>query len=357
MPTHGRRRGAARGQGRRPSSRRSGARARVTDRAFGALADERVRRAHRARPRLADASSSSARHGGRGPRVPTDRRRPGRTARARTREPADRRSRPATLVMVDAGACSTATAPTARAPSRRAAPDELARCVRRLPRRAARRRSTASAPGSTGVEADAARARRDRRRRLRRALRPRARPRRRPRGPRGAAALDRSRATRSRRATSSRSSRGSTSRAVGGVRIEDLVVVTRGRLGAPDALPQGARHASAEARYTRRRMAETVNTNQFRNGMHIELDGERWRIVEFQHVKPGKGGAFVRTKLKSLDSGAVVDTHLPRRREVHAHPHRGEEGAVPLRRGRRRRLHGRRRPTSSSTSRASRSPT
>ena len=54
-------------------------------------------------------------------------------------------------------------------------------------------------------------------------------------------------------------------------------------------------------------MAETVNTNQFRNGMHIELDGSVWRIVEFQHVKPGKGGAFVRTKLKALESGAVVD--------------------------------------------------
>src|ERR671916_1778166 len=54
-------------------------------------------------------------------------------------------------------------------------------------------------------------------------------------------------------------------------------------------------------------MAEVVNTNQFKNGMHIELDGDVWRIVEFQHVKPGKGGAFVRTKLKALDSGAVVD--------------------------------------------------
>ena len=41
--------------------------------------------------------------------------------------------------------------------------------------------------------------------------------------------------------------------------------------------------------------------------MHVELDGQVWRIVEFQHVKPGKGGAFVRTKLKSLDAGAVVD--------------------------------------------------
>ncbi len=41
--------------------------------------------------------------------------------------------------------------------------------------------------------------------------------------------------------------------------------------------------------------------------MHVELEGQVWRIVEFQHVKPGKGGAFVRTKLKNLGSGAVVD--------------------------------------------------
>ena len=54
-------------------------------------------------------------------------------------------------------------------------------------------------------------------------------------------------------------------------------------------------------------MAETVDTNSFKNGMHIELDGKVWRIVEFQHVKPGKGGAFVRTKVKSIDSGSVVD--------------------------------------------------
>jgi elongation factor P len=50
-----------------------------------------------------------------------------------------------------------------------------------------------------------------------------------------------------------------------------------------------------------------VSTNQFRNGMHVELEGQVWRIVEFQHVKPGKGGAFVRTRLKNMDSGAVVD--------------------------------------------------
>jgi len=50
-----------------------------------------------------------------------------------------------------------------------------------------------------------------------------------------------------------------------------------------------------------------ISTNQFKNGMHIDVDGTVYRIVEFQHVKPGKGGAFVRTKLKALESGAVVD--------------------------------------------------
>ena len=54
-------------------------------------------------------------------------------------------------------------------------------------------------------------------------------------------------------------------------------------------------------------MAEVVNTNQFKTGMHIEHRGAMWRIVDFQHVKPGKGGAFVRTKLKNLDNGAVVE--------------------------------------------------
>ena len=54
-------------------------------------------------------------------------------------------------------------------------------------------------------------------------------------------------------------------------------------------------------------MADQVDTNSFKNGMHIELDGKVWRILEFQHVKPGKGGAFVRTKLKALGAGNVVD--------------------------------------------------
>ncbi len=50
-----------------------------------------------------------------------------------------------------------------------------------------------------------------------------------------------------------------------------------------------------------------ISTNQFKNGTHIEVDGTIYRIVEFQHVKPGKGGAFVRTKLRKLDDGSVQD--------------------------------------------------
>ena len=54
-------------------------------------------------------------------------------------------------------------------------------------------------------------------------------------------------------------------------------------------------------------MADMVDTNSFKNGMHIELDGKVWRILEFQHVKPGKGGAFVRTKLRRVEDGSVQD--------------------------------------------------
>ncbi|HUE27987.1 MAG TPA: elongation factor P [Solirubrobacteraceae bacterium] len=50
-----------------------------------------------------------------------------------------------------------------------------------------------------------------------------------------------------------------------------------------------------------------ITTNQFRNGTHIDVDGTIYKIVEFQHVKPGKGGAFVRTKLRRAADGAVID--------------------------------------------------
>ena len=50
-----------------------------------------------------------------------------------------------------------------------------------------------------------------------------------------------------------------------------------------------------------------ISTADFRNGSRLELDGVPFQIVEFQHVKPGKGGAFVRTKLKSYTTGNVID--------------------------------------------------
>jgi elongation factor P len=50
-----------------------------------------------------------------------------------------------------------------------------------------------------------------------------------------------------------------------------------------------------------------ISTADFRNGSRLELAGEPYFIVEFQHVKPGKGGAFVRTKLKSYKTGNVID--------------------------------------------------
>src|SRR5438067_11158714 len=51
----------------------------------------------------------------------------------------------------------------------------------------------------------------------------------------------------------------------------------------------------------------TISTNDLRNGMTLRIDGGLFGVVEFQHVKPGKGGAFVRTKLKNTRTGAVTE--------------------------------------------------
>ena len=50
-----------------------------------------------------------------------------------------------------------------------------------------------------------------------------------------------------------------------------------------------------------------ISTNQLKNGNHIEVDGTVFKVLDFQHVKPGKGGAFVRTKLRRAADGAVID--------------------------------------------------
>jgi elongation factor P len=63
-------------------------------------------------------------------------------------------------------------------------------------------------------------------------------------------------------------------------------------------------HAKAEPQICRQNV---LSTNQFKNGNHIEVDGTVFKVLEFQHVKPGKGGAFVRTRLRRAADGAVID--------------------------------------------------
>ena len=86
----------------------------------------------------------------------------------------------------------------------------------------------------------------------------------------------------------------------GGVRIEDVLIV-------------GADGTGLLTTTTRELLVllpgdvNVATTNDLKNGMTLNLDGQLWTVVEFQHVKPGKGGAFVRTKLKNIMSGKVVE--------------------------------------------------
>ena len=50
-----------------------------------------------------------------------------------------------------------------------------------------------------------------------------------------------------------------------------------------------------------------ISTNEFKTNVTVTIDGDAWQVVEFQHVKPGKGAAFVRTKLKNIINGGVVE--------------------------------------------------
>ena len=81
---------------------------------------------------------------------------------------------------------------------------------------------------------------------------------------------------------------------IGGVRIEDTARRRRDGRRAPHPDPQGSR-------------AVSISTNDLKNGMALNLPEGLVTVVEFQHVKPGKGGAFVRTKLKNVRTGAVID--------------------------------------------------
>ena len=63
-----------------------------------------------------------------------------------------------------------------------------------------------------------------------------------------------------------------------------------------------------------------ISSTDFRTGLTVEIDGSAWQIVEFQHVKPGKGAAFVRTKIKNVETGAVIErTFNPNEKMPAAH--------------------------------------
>ena len=85
---------------------------------------------------------------------------------------------------------------------------------------------------------------------------------------------------------------------IGGVRIEDMVEVTDGRRPrARDVLSRADRAVRESPG------GVSVSTNDLKNGMTLDLDGVLFQVIEFQHVKPGKGGAFVRTKLRNVQIG------------------------------------------------------
>lgn len=100
-------------------------------------------------------------------------------------------------------------------------------------------------------------------------------------------------------------SRGSTSRAAAACASRTRSWSAR---AAQSSSPQRPRTCSSCRRAGRDRENNAVaTTNDLKNGMTLNLDGQLWTVLEFQHVKPGKGGAFVRTKLKNVLSGKVVD--------------------------------------------------
>ena len=65
-----------------------------------------------------------------------------------------------------------------------------------------------------------------------------------------------------------------------------------------------------------------IVAGDFRNGVTVEFDGGVWTIVDFQHVKPGKGAAFVRTKIKNVMTGAVIDAKSTRAALLGSRNHR-----------------------------------
>ena len=72
-----------------------------------------------------------------------------------------------------------------------------------------------------------------------------------------------------------------------------------------------------------------ILAGDFRKGITVEIDGQVWSIADFQHVKPGKGAAFVRTRLKNVMTGAVLERTFSHRQVSHC-THRNPRNAVSL---------------------------
>ena len=73
-----------------------------------------------------------------------------------------------------------------------------------------------------------------------------------------------------------------------------------------------------------------VSAGDFKNGITLEIDGTVYQILEFQHVKPGKGAAFVRTKLKNIVNGGVVEKIIPSDRKIPTGTYRQSRYAVSV---------------------------
>jgi elongation factor P len=77
--------------------------------------------------------------------------------------------------------------------------------------------------------------------------------------------------------------------------------------GAVRSIPEPRKKCQNALGYGQEHHELAIDTSDFKNGMHFYMDGDVWTIIEFQHVKPGKGGAFVRTRLRKVKTGQVLE--------------------------------------------------
>ena len=73
-----------------------------------------------------------------------------------------------------------------------------------------------------------------------------------------------------------------------------------------------------------------ISVNDFKTGLTVEVEGDIFTVIDFQHVKPGKGAAFVRSKLKNLRNGNTVEKNVPRWREYRQSEYREPCGSISV---------------------------